>query len=58
MDAINIYNEVRLGPSTGTVPILVPSGLTSTLLVPELELWHLHWLVSLQSMGSLHPCVP
>jgi hypothetical protein len=33
-------------PSVGTVPVLVKYRVSSTALVPQLQFWHPHWLVS------------
>jgi hypothetical protein len=58
MDATD-RQEVLRGPSVGIVPILVQYRMSfSKALVPRLQLWHLHWLVSVQSVGDLHSQVP
>jgi hypothetical protein len=58
MDGIDRH-EVFRGPSVGIVPILVRYRVSfSMALVPQLQLWHLHWLVTVQSMGDLHSQLP
>jgi hypothetical protein len=58
MDAIDHQEELR-GPSAGIVPTLVRYRVSfSTALVPQLQLQHLHWLVSVQSVDDLHSQVP
>lgn len=29
-----------------------------TAVMPQLQLWRLHWLLSVQSVGNLHPQLP
>jgi hypothetical protein len=54
MNAVHRYELFR-GSSVGTVQILVRYCVSfSTTLVPQLQLWHLHWLVSVQSAGYMH----
>jgi hypothetical protein len=51
--------EVLRRPSVGVDSILVRSCLSlSTAPVPQLQLWHLYWLVSVQSVGNLQPHEP
>jgi hypothetical protein len=51
-------HEVLWGPSVRIVPILLQYHVTlSMTFVPHLQLWYLHWLVSVQSTGDLHSCV-
>jgi hypothetical protein len=58
MDAIDRH-EVLRGPSVGIVPIVMRYRVSfSMALVPQLQLWHLHRLVSVQSVGDLHSQVP
>jgi hypothetical protein len=46
-------------PSVVTVSFPVRYGESfTTALVPQLQLWHLHWLVFPQSMGDLHSRLP
>lgn len=53
MDTIDRHEAFR-GPSVGIVPILVWYYLSfSTALVPQLQLWQLYWLSSIQPMGEL-----
>jgi hypothetical protein len=52
-------HEVLRGPLVGTVQILVQYRVNfSTALDPQLQLWHLRWLVSVQFTGDLPSCVP
>jgi hypothetical protein len=58
MDAIDCH-EVLREPSVGLVPNLVRYFVSSfTVLVPQLQLWHLHCLVSVPSVGDVHSQVP
>jgi hypothetical protein len=58
MDAIDRH-EVLLVPSAGIVPIPVRYRVSfSTALVPQLQLWHLYWLVPVRLVGDLHSHVP
>jgi hypothetical protein len=55
MDAID-REEVLRGPPVKIVPILIRYRVSfSTALVPQLQLCHLHWLVSVSNMLSLTP---
>jgi hypothetical protein len=46
------YHEVLEGSLAGTVLILIWYCVSfSKALIPQLQLWHLHWLVSVQPMG-------
>jgi hypothetical protein len=52
MDAIE-RQEAIIEPSVGTVPVLLRYRVGfSTALVPQLQLWHLHWLVSAQAVSE------
>jgi hypothetical protein len=53
MDAIDRHEVLRV-PSVGIVLILVRYRVSfSTALVPQLQFMHLHWPVSVQSVGDL-----
>jgi hypothetical protein len=48
-------HEVLRGLSVEIIQIFVRYRMSfSTALVPQLQLWHFHWLVSVQSVGDLH----
>jgi hypothetical protein len=50
----NNRHEVLLEPLVEIIPILVRYHFSfSTALVPQLQLWHIHRLVSVQSVGDL-----
>jgi len=52
MDAIERQEAIK-EPSIGIVPVLLRYRVGfSTALVPQLQLWHLYWLVSLQAVGE------
>jgi hypothetical protein len=54
MNAVDCH-EVLRGPLVWIVPILVRYHVSfSTDVIPQLQLWHLHWLMSIQSVGDLH----
>jgi hypothetical protein len=58
VDAIDCHN-VRRGLSVGLVSVTVRYRMSFfTALVPQLQLWHLRWLVSVDSMGAPHSRVP
>jgi hypothetical protein len=58
MDAIDRH-EVRRGPWVGITPVPERYRVSfSTALVPRLQLWLLHWLVSVQSVDDLRSQVP
>jgi hypothetical protein len=58
MDATD-HHEVLRAPTVGIIPIFLRYRVCfSTALVPQLQLWQLHWLVSAQSVGDLHSRVP
>jgi len=46
--------DLLRGASVGLVPILVLYRVTSTALFPRLQLWNLHWPVSVEPVGDLH----
>jgi hypothetical protein len=53
---------VYSGTSVGVHPVLVQYHMSlATLLFPQLQLWHLHWLVFIQFLGVVHsqalPCL-
>jgi hypothetical protein len=55
----NDHHTVPQGPLIGMAPILMYVQYTSfsTPLIPQLQLWHLPWLVSVQPVGnSAHKC--
>jgi hypothetical protein len=54
MDALD-HHEVRRGPLVWIVTLVVRYLSTSIL---QLQLWHLHWLVSVQSVSELHSREP
>jgi hypothetical protein len=58
IDAVDRH-EVLRGPSVRVVGILIRYRVSfSTALVQQLQLWHFHWLVSIQSMSDLRSQVP
>jgi hypothetical protein len=58
MDEIDRH-EVLRGPSVGIVPILVRYRVGfPTALIPQLKLWHLHRLVSVQTVDDQLSQVP
>jgi hypothetical protein len=48
------HHEVHRGPLVGRVTLLLGCHVSSAAFVPQLQLWHLHWLVAVQSMSDLH----
>jgi hypothetical protein len=53
VDVVN-SREVLRGPLVGIVSVVMQYHLSSTALIPQLHLWHLHWLVCVRSVGHLH----
>jgi len=52
-----VHHKVPQGPLTGKFPILMQYMSFSTPCLPQLQLWHLPWLVSVQPVGnSAHKC--
>jgi hypothetical protein len=48
MDAVDSLQ----GPLLGIIPVLVPCPMNfSVALIPQLQLWHLHWLVVSAVLG-------
>jgi len=51
--------EILRELSAGTVPAIVLHHLTFfTPVVPQLQLWHFYWLVSVQTVSDLHSQIP
>ena len=46
--------EVLLGPSVRTTTVLVSNTVTWVALVPQLQLWRLHWLLSVRYVSDVH----
>jgi hypothetical protein len=58
MDEIDRH-QLFLGPSVEIAPVLVRYRVSfSTAVFPQLRLWRLHCLVSVQSVGYVHSRVP
>ena len=52
------FQEVMRGPLVGTDTVLVLNSVTRVALVPQLQLWSLNLLLSVQYMSDMHSPVP